>query len=333
MAIDTETYALTEFRMAVKPETTLGTANTTTMQLLNLSEIPQPPLTDIDIREQMSGQGRTMKKADHYISDKGSERTFTISGPLDTTIGELFVENVIAIATATLPASVDIAYNYTPPSLVHGDTDADNCSALTFAWISGQADSAIILPGCVIESLTITADESAEGGRLHYTANVKSGYTPSYDQSDPTSMTAASSTFLYFGDMDTKRQFGGNDVLSDYLELNINNPTVFKGSQGTNNDPEQIIRGIPRIEASGVIGVKYDANIEPLYESYKSGTDVVLEFSNNDTWTAATTLGVKASYCRLKRDFSWGSAEAGAWLRIPFDCMAHTSGDLIQIII
>ncbi len=332
MAIDTETYAQTEFRMAVKAETTLGTANTTTMQLLNLTEVPMPPLTNIDVREQMSGSGRTMKKADHFITDKGAERTFTISGPLDTTIAELFTENVIAIATDSSPASVDIAYNYTPPSLVHGDTDNDNASCLTFAWLSGQADAAIILPGCVIENLNIVADESIEGGRLHYTAIVKSGYIPSYDQSDPSSMVAASSTFLYFGDMDTTRQFGGNDVLSDYLELTINNPTFYRGSQGTDNDPEQIIRGIPRIEASGVVGVKYDAVIEPFFESYVGGTDVVLEFSNHATWASATTLGVKASYCRLNPP-DWGPAEAGAWLRIPFDCMAHTSGDVIQIII
>lgn len=332
MAVDTETYSQSEFRMAVKPETTLGTANTTTMQLLNLTEVPMPPLTDIDVREQMSGVGRTMKKADHYITDKGVERTFTISGPLDTTIAEMFMENVIAIATSTSPLSVDIAYNWAPPSLVHGDSDTDNCSGLTFAWISGQADAATILPGCVIESFIIVFDEALEGGRGHYTAVVKSGYTPTYDQTDPASMVAASGTFLFFGDMDTTRQFGGNDVLSDYLEININNPTFYRGSQGSNNDPQQIIRGIPRIEASGIIGVKYDAVTEPFFETYKDGTDVVLEFSNHATWASATTLGVMASYCRLKPS-DWGPTEAGAWLRIPFDCMAHTSGDVIQIII
>ncbi len=332
MAIDTETYAPSEFRMAVKPETTLGTANVTTMQLLNLSEVPVPPLTNIDVREQMSGVGRTMKLVDHYISDKGVERTFTITGPIDTTILPMFVSNVIGVAVASAPAGYEIVYNHTPPSLVHGDTDSDNTGCLTFAWLSGQADAAIIYPGCIIETLILVFDEGVEGGRGHYTATVKTGYIPTYDQSDPGTMTAASSTFVYFGDMDEKRQLGGADILSDYLELTINNPTFFKGSQGTDHNPEQIIRAVPRIEASAIVGVKYDANLEPFFESYKDGTSIVLEFSDNATWTsAAAPFAVMSSYGRLITP-EWGPTEAGAWLRLGMDFMAHTSGNVLEIV-
>jgi len=84
MAIDTGMYAMPQFRVALAPETTLGTANTTTMQLVNIDGYPSVSRNVERMLDVRSGVGRTGKKADVYVSQSGKDKVYQFSGYVDT---------------------------------------------------------------------------------------------------------------------------------------------------------------------------------------------------------------------------------------------------------
>ena len=164
MAI-TNVYGESEFQMAIKAETTIGTALLTTMQLMNVDTITQPDPGVVDIRDIKSGVGRTMKAADVIIKDKAVSKTFTIAGIADATVLKMLVSNVMTVAISTTPASFDIPFNYTQPELTHGTISiTDDTRTLSFAWVSAVPHQPAVSVGisgdCQVSNHTAVIDYS-----------------------------------------------------------------------------------------------------------------------------------------------------------------------------
>ena len=336
MAI-TNVYGESEFQMAIKAETTIGTALLTTMQLMNVDTITQPDPGVVDIRDIKSGVGRTMKAADVIIEDKAVSKTFTIAGIADATVLKILVSNVMTVAMSTTPASFDIPFNYTQPELTHGTTSiTDDTRTLTLVWVSAETGKAIIYNGCVVTDLTISADANTDGGLVRYNATIMTGYIPLYDQSDPTSMTARATTYFHLFDWDTTRQIAGTDVILASFELVFANPTVALGNQGSNGDPEMYSRGVPGISASGTFNVKFDdstgGGTSNLLVDHKDGEITAFEFSNHATFSSATTFGFLAPFGKLRLP-EVNALESGVFMNVGVDFTGSTSGDLIQLIV
>ena len=336
MAI-TNVYGESEFQMAIKAETTIGTALLTTMQLMNVDTITQPDPGVVDIRDIKSGVGRTMKAADVIVEDKAVSKTFTVAGIADATVLPMLVENLMTNVVGASPLSFDIPYNYTQPELTHGTTTiSDNTRTLTLAWVRAESGNAIIYNGCVVTDLTISADANTDGGLVRYSATIMTGYIPSYDQADPGSMTPRATTYYHLFDWNATRQIAGTDVVLASFELVFTNPTVALGNQGSSGDPEMYSRGVPAIIAGGTFNVKFDENTgggaSNLLVDHKDGSTTVFEFSNNATWGSATTFGFMASYGKLRLP-EVNALESGVFMNVGVDFTGSTSGDVIQLIV
>jgi hypothetical protein len=332
MAIDGNFYSPEEFRLAIKAESTLGTKNTTAMQLVNHEGIFSPVVGGVEVHEVRSGTGRTEKAADHYINTTGAEKEFSFSGVADKTVLPMLLSNVMTVAVGSAPASYDIPFDYTPPALTHGAAFSGNTGTLTFAWISPEAGRTKVYPGCVVSLLIIKGSHTDDGGRLKFEATVKTGYKVSDDQATPGSITAYPATFYYIYDMNTTRRIAGSDGVLNGFELTIENPTFYRGSQGSDGDPQIINRGVPGIKASGRLNVIYDGNTSGLFGAHDAGTTTSVEFSNHATWASATTFGFKADNGKLELP-GLDAADHGMGLEIPIVFKAGTSGDVIQIIV
>jgi len=332
MAIDKEVYSINEWRFSYKPETTVGTANTTTMQLLNVDGDVTVSHEVVQTLEPRSGQGRTLKEVDVFTTDQGGQlRTITMPIVMDTTVDGPLHENCMGTAVSTSPASVDIPYNYAPAALGNGDVVSDNISTFTVAIVSPEASESIIFPGCVLSTFAVTMDAATDGGRRHGTLTFTSRYRPANGASAPTSMAAYGSTFRYLRELTTTKAIGGDDVVMNKLEYTINNNAQWVGNQGSDGDPEVIQRAIPSIDVDLVVGVKYDANTANLWESWRAGTTETVEISDNATWASATA-GLKANDCKITADVQPGQTDAGVFQDISLRATATTSGDVIQIV-
>ena len=75
MAKDGAAYSPKEFQLAFIAEGTKGTANTTTMQLINVDSVTMPNLNPVIVNEVRSGTGRVRKVADAFVCQKGIMKT------------------------------------------------------------------------------------------------------------------------------------------------------------------------------------------------------------------------------------------------------------------
>ena len=332
MALDGAGYSPSEFKLAIKAESTIGTANTSTMNLVNVDSVSLPALNPTQVLDVRSGDGRTAKAADAYTSEKGTVKEISFSGTADSTVLPLLIQNIVTTAVSSSPASYDVAYNYTPPELEDGQSSGIT-KTVTVAIVSPEAgdDQSMIFPGCCLTSLGLTGDMDDESGRIKISGTFKSGFTPSYSQSAPTSMTAHGSTYYYLTDFNTTRTVAGvaNSVIASWA-LNLENDAVFVGYSGASADPESIVRAVPELGVSMDASVKYDDNTASLHSTWKAGTTVATTLSNNASWASASTFGVQASYGKIT-SVAWSEA-AVMFVDVSVKCMAHTSGDVIQIV-
>lgn len=334
MAIVASVYSPNQFLVGLIAETTLGTKNVTTMKTVNVDpdsvSITENPVIDNDPR---TGSGRTLKSATSFTTDKGVVKQISFSGICDTTVLPILVANCMGIAVSTAPASYDIAYNYTPPETKIGDTDTDATGALTFAYDSPYTNHTLIYPGCFTDELEIIWDAMNDGGRAHFNAKLLSGCIAETEATSLAGMVAMSSTYYSIHDLFTKCSVGGVDIVMSKLVLKLKANTKHYGSSST-GVKQVISRGVPIFDVDLTIGMKYDSNTATLYESYSDNPTVVaVEISNNATWASAT-VGLKASYCWINADAAVpGKVEEGAYIDLQLKAKAHTSGDLIQVVV
>jgi len=333
-AVDVNTYSMKEFQFAAKPEAEIGTKLVTAMQLLNLNGDVTIAKEVVQDTTQRSGKGRTLKAADVHTTDKGGQRTvITVPIILDTTVDAMLHEGVMWEAVGVSPASHDIIYSYAPVSQKHGDTPDRANDTFTCCLISPITDESRYWVGVVPESMTVSMETGADGGRRTASITFVTAYRELDAAAAPTGMSVYGATFRYLYDYTTKKSVGGDDIIPNKIEYTINNPVSFSGFQGASGDPEVISRAVNggRVEVNIMVGVKYDSNTAEHWENQRDGDIFALEFSDNATW-ASSTFGIKAAYCKLDSAPTPGDTEAGAFQDLSFMCTGSTTGDLIQIV-
>ena len=333
MTLDAAGYSPSQFKMSIKAETTIGTAIVSSMNLLNIDAVTFPTIAPTQVLDVRSGDGRTAKVADAYISEKHTIKEISFSGYADQTTLPILLQAITTTAVGSSPASYDVAFNYTPPELQIGASASTNTKTFSVAFISPEAgdDHSIIFKGCVLSSLSLSMDMGSESGRVTMSGTFQTASTPSYGQSAPTSMTAFSANNYFLTDMHTTRKVAGisNCVISS-LTLNIENPRNFLGFNGSTAEPESIISAVPEINISLDASIKYDDNTAGLASTFKAGTSVASELSNHGTWSSASTFGIKIDYGKIT---SLAMSENSAMFHdVSIKAMAHTSGDVIQVI-
>ncbi len=393
MAIDTGMYAMPQFRVALAPETTLGTANTTTMQLINIDGYPSVSRNVERMLDIRSGVGTTPKKADVYVNQQGQEKVYSFSGYVDSsvvitsgtltnniwyqlvyyeagdnfvnvgaashshgtvfkstgttpttwtngsklrplTIGMLLLENCIGVIPGASPLSYDVAGNFTTVECAHGDTDTTMTGAFTLALISPEGNNTIIQPGCFVRSVRLYADVGSEGGRFKFDAELVSRHNISGSQAVPGSMIAYPTTS--YRTIYNLSGANSNIGISIYwpvlnkFEIIINNNLRFFGFD-QDGDPQTIGRGFPEMEVTGLFGIKYDSETAVLISKQYDENNLDVIIYTGASW-AASTFGIKGLYGQISDNFDPGDVENGAFIDLPIKFMAHTSGDVIQIV-
>ena len=327
--INANVYSPAQWQLAIKPEATYGTKNVGTMQLVNVDSGVSITDAPTIFNEYRSGSGRTKKSVDYFATEEGSLKTISFSGVADTTVLPILLENCVGVAESS--GTVDVAYNYSGTSFKIGGTGAANIKSLTVALVSPIAANTRVYAGCVVDQLTITDDAGADGGRRRFSATLLSRDNPSNDQATPSSMAVYGATYYSFWDLETKKAVDGNDMVMNKVELSIKSNVKIIGV-GTDGKGEVIDRGVPGIEITGSVGVKYDANTMSLYQDFADGDDIVIQVSNHATIGSAS-MGFKATQCKITGDLNPGDADGAVFIDIPFEVLAGTSGSMIEIAI
>jgi len=334
MALDGQALSPKEFLLAFKPETTIGTANVATMNLINVDSVSSPSFNLSQVLDVRNGVGRTAKIADAFTEEKGTRKEISFSGTADATTLPILLQAITTTAVGSSPASYDVAYNWTPPENQIGTGSiSDSLHTFTVAISHPEAgnDHSMVFKGCVLTSLSLTGSMGTESGRIKISGTWATGSQGTFGQARPTSTVAYSSTNYSMTQWTAKTTIAGigDCVISDFA-LNLENPSEFLGFNA-NGDPQAIVRGVPEFMCNVDATVKADDNTSGLHNAYKTGgTSATVLLSNHATWSSASTFGISMANGVLTAvDYNEASA---MFYNVSIKGMASTSGDLIQII-
>jgi len=328
MAISSAIYSPNEWRLAIKNEADAGSANATSMQLVNIDPLSVKIAEGVVMQsDPRTGTGRLLKKADHFTTEEGTIKKISFSGIADTTVLPSLLKNILG------QTSYSIAYNYSPTDIGIGDNDDDYDGLMTIALISPIAANTRIFPGCILDELHITGDPTTDGGRFHFSAVALSGGIPSVDQAIPSGMSAYSSTYYSFYDLDITKLTISGGAAADFLlgkftlDLKANVRMFGFNSSGAF---QKIARGLPYFDTHFTLTCKYDSNVMSVYQEMADGQELVVLVANKDSWEEAS-LGFTSNYAMLVADPELSNINEGAFVDFTFQPKAHISGNLIEM--
>ena len=304
MALDGAAYSPKEFQLAFVAESTIGTANVSSMQLVNIDSIEMPNFNLTQVLDARSGSsGRGFAVDDAHIDEKGVAKEITFSGVFDDAVAPFLVQNCIGLVESSDVVTIPAAY--TPPELQTGDSSSVTIAdTITIAIIKPSTGSnhSIIFPGCTITNLTISGDMANESGRLKFSATAKTGYISSFTQAAPSSPSAYGTGFYSLATLAgtaKKTIAGAEDCVIQSFSLNLENPSEYIGQNDANGNPEAIVRAVPELSATLDATVKYDNQTAELPTTMKAGTTVISNLANHATIGSATSFGFIGSYGKI----------------------------------
>ena len=304
MALDGQAFSPKEFKLAFVAESTIGTANVSSMQQVNVDSVEMPNFNLTQVLDTRSGSsGRVFDVDDALTDEKGVTKEITFSGVFDTTVAPLLLQNCVGKAESS--DVVTIAYNYTPPELETGDsssiTIADTITIAVIAPATSGGNRSIVFPGCTITALSISGDMANESGRLRFTATARTGFISSFTQAAPTPTVYGTSYYSLATLAGTVKKTiaGAEDCVILSFSLNLENPSEYVGQGDASGNPEAIVRAVPEISATLDATVKYDNQTAELPTTMKAGTTVISNLANHATIASASSFAFIGSYGKI----------------------------------
>ena len=281
MAISSVAFSPKEFRVAIQPQTALGTALTNGMQELNVDSITHGTLGGVNNYDLKSGGGRILQDEHYFHQNSDYISEISISGIYSTEYAAL-LENI----TGDTAEVFTIASNYTPSvNIKTGATlTAGNSELLTLAIMPPKNGATtpsdtdgILYKDCVCTSFSWSGDMTDNGGLIKYSATLKT-YSPVTLNVDASGYTIgayelSAAQTLTMGDWQTPANrviCGQADVMVNSFSMNLENDAVFLG-RGASGVPEVISRGA-EFSATADINVKYDDERADLLNQFQAAT-------------------------------------------------------------
>ena len=280
MSFDGNFFSSKELEVGVGLDASnVGTAFAGTFTALEVESVTMPTFNDIKIeRRNGAGSGIMTATTDMFHYGKGASIEGSISGHLTDELVDILFPNVLGVAESSHTYTVDgtSTSNFT---FQHNDGSALT-KTLTFAYngVGGGLDDCLKVPGCVITSLTISGDPNEDGGRmkfdLSYISRTPINISQTYTSTAHT-IGAYSSNYVFLGDYSDHVQIANTNVLLKSFSMTIDNPVVFGGfgGNGTDGAPQSYLRSIPEMSITVNPVVKYDTNVDALWEHARGNTD------------------------------------------------------------
>lgn len=304
-------------------------------KFINIDSIEMPSLNPNQVLDVRHGAGRTLKAVDMFLSNKLTVKEINFSGVADNTTLPMLISNITGVADASGDQTFTIAYNYAGIDLSYGDSVSDNTKTFAVHLTTPEGNEQMYFKGCVLTSLTISADIADESGRFKVSGTFKTGCVPVLNDTDidPTGTTHFNSNYsmVDYGDSNTSGAetviAGIADPVLKSFSLTIENDAVFSGYDANGNF-QQIHRAIPEASVTFDAVVKYDADTDQLMRTFEtqSTSTIANTLTAQDTTPA---LDISLPTCIIT-DVSF-SEEDAMFLSVSHKAVASTSGNILSV--
>ena len=297
MAFQTAAFSPKEWSIGIGEETTVGTAITSYLGI-EAESVSFPTINDgvRNTEKRLASTSRVVNEDDLVNVEAGGVHEFSVSGILTTELLATLVENAMGAETSSDIIMVD--YNHNPVSFVHGagSSGAHNTVAFCIEGPAGGPNDSYTMKGCVITSLTLSANANEEGGRFKFdlTAQTRTPVVTTAVAQSTNTIAAYTENFKNLGIFTQDKSVNGVATVLESISLNIENPVAFLGNTGST--PEGYQRSIPGFTATADCVVKYDANTNVFLQHWRGQTVATpkgLYLANNTSFASATDFGIK----------------------------------------
>ena len=288
-----------DFGIGIIQETSVGTAVENTTQLFTDS-VSLPSFSPEQDLGPKSGKF-VADFAEIHSTSKNTPSEITMSGLLNDTILDL-LEGILH--TAAISNVISVTDAYTAPNLYHGLTTAAATRTYTVKLLSPQvlneptddtvAHNSIKLVGCCPTALSISGDAGSDGGRLKYSLTMKTGYLPTFNNSEGTTTAPTTNGLQNIHDLTYRKIAGVENPVMQSFSLNIENPVDYVGFDPTNNRPYSISRSVPEgpvVTLASTVKLDYDTReLLGNFVNTSAQTGLGNALSNNSTFSSATNF-------------------------------------------
>jgi hypothetical protein len=294
MAISATSYSPKDFQLAFIPETTIGTQVIASAMLINIDSIELPSLNPQQVLDIRHGLGRTLKAVDIFVSNSLAVKEISFSGVADNIVMPELVENITGDTSDTYA----ILNNYEPSAMKVGTGSiSDTAHTVTVILDNPSSGYQMVFPGCVLTTLTVSADIAEESGRFKVSGTFKTGMIADLSPGSAATFgnTAHFNDNYYMseyavGESGATVQVAGiSDPVLKSFSFTIENDAQFMGFDDDGNY-QVIQRAIPEVVVTLDAVIKYDGQTEGLIETFNSQTSAST-VSNQLTMATANTAG------------------------------------------
>ena len=265
MSISGQVYSGKKYQVLLGRQTNassavnMGTAASTDAEFV---ELDMATVTDIDftgglVTDRTLRTGQQVKKGtDHYVSEKGSTKSFNFEWVCSHKQG---IQILLELISEDTSSPYLITGSHEPAVYKHGaSTGALATVILKNLDTNAAATQFRTMHSAALTNLSFSMDTTANGGRLVATGTFVSGYLVSTDSSSVTNGGAQTPFVQTIYDCDTKTINGAAVVVKSF-NMDLSYPMQRVGYQGNNGEPEMYSRA-GEFTCSGGITVLYDTN-------------------------------------------------------------------------
>ena len=292
-----------------------------------------------DMKDFLNLQGEQYDLIRNHIDSLGTlhKRGYKqTDSPPDNTL-PMLLSNITGVADASGDLTFNIQSQYAGVDLDFGDSVIDNTKTFAVVLVTPTSNNQMLFKGCVLTSLSISADMAEEAGRFKVSGTFKSGCVPTLNDTDidPTGTTHFNSNYFItdYGDSNTTGAStviaGLSDPVLKSFSLSIENDAVFTGYDA-NGNYQQIHRAIPEVSVLFDAVVKYDSETEVLARNFEiQSTSTVANTLTAQNTTPALDISVPKA---ILTDVSFSEDDA-MFVSVSTKAVASATGsdDLVSV--
>lgn len=326
MAISGSVYSGKQFELYLGLQTgagtpvAMGTAGAVNSEFVKLD---MASISDIDFsgitQDRFLRTGQQIKKpTDHHVSQNGASYTLSFEWVVSHKQG---LQKLLQLISEDTASAYEVAGTFSPAVY----TDSASTGELATVIISNpNTGDDRVLHSAALTELSLSMDVGTNGGRLVASGTFYSGYNPTIGAntvSPSGTQTAYVKTLFDCSTKQLKETATSQDMVMKAFSLTIGYPCITVGSSA---NAEAYSRG-DEYTASGSANVKYDGNSDGILSEFLDGDEMLATVGDGSTINFSLPQIVYTGF-----NMSMDDAE-GAFVEIPFDCVADGSENLYSI--
>lgn len=315
----------------------MGTAGAVDAEFV---ELDMASVSDIDfagglVTDRTLRTGQQVKKGtDHFVSEKGSTKSFNFEWVCSHKEG---IQILLEMITENTSSPYALAGNHEPEIYKNAAATGKLATIILKNLDSGAAATQFrTMHSAALTNLSFSMDATSNGGRLVASGTFVSGYVVDTASSSVTNGHTQTAFVKTIYDCTTKT-ISGSDVVVKAFNMDIANPAIRVGYQGSNGEPELYSRA-GEITCSGSITVLYDGTSDGFLTTFLTNPaaggaagEAPIILSDNATVGSGNFAFEVLQAVFTGHNLSIEGAEEGMMLELPYEGTAIGAENLFRV--